>query len=65
MVVGDDPAGGLLSEDGNAGGLDQTLNVLTLQGVSTVRGDDERALGCLEEVDGGSDVGCVRMGRAV
>ena len=57
VIVGDDPAGGLLGEDGNAGGLDQTLDVLVLHGIRAVCGDDEGALGGLEEVDGGLDVG--------
>ena len=63
MVVGNDPAGRLLGENGDAAGLDEVLDVLALNGVCPVRGDDEWTLGGFEQVDGGSNVGRGRVGR--
>ena len=56
VIVGDYPACGLLGEYGNAGGLDQALDIVPLHGVGAVGCDDEGALGCLEEVYGGLNV---------
>ena len=64
MIVGDCPAGGLLGEYGNAGGLDQVLDIVPLHGVGAVGCDDEGAFGGLEEVYSGLNVSRGRVGRA-